>query len=372
MQTNLRQTFWSQTAMLVAIGFALVDAAPPTLAQTHKPDRVDAAVSQEMRLQKIPGLALAILRDGKLIMAKGYGFANVELNVPVIPQTVFQSGSMGKQFTATAVMMLVEEGKIGLEDHINKYFPDAPAIWNDITVRHLLSHTSGIQNYTNKGMDYRKDLTEDDLLKLAESTPLDFPPGSDWRYSNTGYVLLGILIHKVTGGFYGDFLRERIFAPLGMDSTRIISEADIVPNRASGYRLVGGQLKNQEWVAPSLNTTADGSLYFTVLDLAKWDAGLYTAKLLKHASLDQMWTIAKLSDGKPNRGGYGFGWFVKQMNGHPLVEHGGAWQGFTTQISRYLDARLTVVVLSNLDADHSDPGKIAHQVAGLYVPGTDK
>ena len=180
--------------------------------------------------------------------------------------------------------------------------------------------------------------------------------------------LLGILIHKITGEFYGDFLHQRIFAPLGMTTTRILSEADIIPNRAAGYRLVNGELKNQEWVAPLLNTTADGSLYFTVLDLAKWDAALYTEKLLKRASLDQMWTVAKLNDGKPNAGNYGFGWFVHQANGHRLLEHGGAWQGFTTQICRYVDDRLTVVVLTNLDAEHSNPGRIAHRVAGLYDP----
>ena len=349
---------------LVAVGIVV---ARLTAAQVQMPEQVDAAVLEEMHQQKIPGLALAVIRDGN-VTAKGYGLANVELNVPVSPQTIFQSGSLGKQFTATAVMMLVEEGKLSLDDKIVKYFPDAPSSWKDITVRNLLSHTSGIQNYTTEAMNYRRDYTEDDLLKLAESTPLDFAPGTSWRYSNTGYVLLGILVHKITGEFYGDFLHQRIFAPLGMTTTRILSEADIIPNRAAGYRLVNGELKNQEWVAPLLNTTADGSLYFTVLDLAKWDAALYTEELLKRASLDQMWTVAKLNDGKPNAGNYGFGWFVHQANGKRLLEHGGAWQGFTTQICRYVDERLTVVVLTNLDAGHSNPGRIAHRVAGLYDP----
>jgi hypothetical protein len=151
-----------------------------------------------------------------------------------------------------------------------------------------------------------------------------------------------------------------------MTTTRIISEQDIVPNRAAGYRLVKGVIKNQEWVSPSLNTTADGALYFTVLDLAKWDAALYTEKLIKRSSLDEMWTPVKLNDGKPYP--YGFGWRVHEMNGHRLIEHGGSWQGFTTGISRYVDDKLTVVALCNLDSRHARPEEIIHGVAGIYVP----
>jgi CubicO group peptidase (beta-lactamase class C family) len=169
----------------------------------------------------------------------------------------------------------------------------------------------------------------------------------------------------VTGEFYGDFLQERIFQPLRM-STRIISEADIVPNRAAGYRLVKGELKNQEWVAPSINTTADGSLYFTILDLAKWDAALYTERLLKRSSLEQMWTPVKLNDGMANPRGYGFGWFIHDARGHRLIEHEGAWQGFTTNISRYVEDKVTIVVLTNLEG--ADPAKLSHDVAAMYVP----
>ena len=150
-----------------------------------------------------------------------------------------------------------------------------------------------------------------------------------------------------------------------MSTTRVISEADIVPNRSAGYRLVKGQLKNQEWVSPSLNTTADGALYFSILDLAKWDAALYTEKLLKRSSLAQMWTVAPLRDGKPNSGHYGFAWFIETDHGHQVIEHGGAWQGFETQISRYVDDGLTVVVLTNLEG--AKPGVIAHGVANLYL-----
>jgi len=327
-------------------------------------DAVEQFMNAEMERQHIPGVAVLVARSGKVIRAQGFGFANLEHRVPVRPETVFQSGSMGKEFAATAIMMLVEEGKISLDDSITKYFRDAPPKWKPVTVRHLLSHTGGFTDYP-KDFNFRKDYTEDQLFKVIAAIPLDFPPGTKWSYSNLGYATLGLLIHRVTGKFYGDVLQERIFQPLGMQTTRIISEADIIPNRASGYRLVKGELKNQEWVAPTLNTTADGSLYFSILDLAKWDAALYVEKLLKRSSLEQMWTPVKLNNGQPNSGHYGFGWEIKNVHGHRLVDHSGAWQGFKTHIARYLDDQLTVVVLANLA--EADPERIAEHVAELYL-----
>jgi CubicO group peptidase (beta-lactamase class C family) len=335
----------------------------PALA-TPATDEVARTVRAEIEKQKIPGLALLVARRGVTIRAEGYGLSNVELGVSVKPETIFQSGSVGKQFTATAVMMLVEEGKIGLGDHLNKYFVSAPRWWNEVTVRELLSHTAGFTDYP-KNFDERKDYTEDQLLQIVESIPAAYPPGTHWSYSNLGYLTLGILIRRITGEFYGDFLQERIFRPLGMSTARIIDEADIIPNRASGYRLENGLLKNQEWVSPALNTTADGSLYFSILDLAKWDAALYKEGLLKRSTMQEMWEVAKLRDGKPNAGHYGFGWFVESRHGHRLVEHEGQWQGFETQISRYLDDELTVVVLTNLSS--ADPHRIADKVAAIYL-----
>ncbi len=327
----------------------LVPAALPSQASraVSLDSRVDAYVAAQLKVQHIPGIALGVMRDGHIVKARGYGLADVELNVPVTPETVFQTGSVGKQFTATAVMMLVQDGKVGLEDTITKYFPEAPA-WHDITVRELLTHTSGIPDYgaeentMSKGViDFRKDYTEDELVRIFAALPLDFPPGSKWSYSNSGYVLLGVLIHRVAGQFYGDVLQERIFAPLGMSATRIISEADIIPHRSSGYRLADGVLKNQEWVSPSLNTTADGALYSNVRDMAKWDAALYTARLLPLTALAAMWTPVRLNDGTTYQ--YGFGWEVTSVNGHRVVQHDGAWQGFTMSIARFLDDHLTVV-----------------------------
>jgi CubicO group peptidase (beta-lactamase class C family) len=330
------------------------------------PDSVGDYVRSEMQKQHIPGLSLLVSKGGQIVRAEGFGLANVELQAPVKADTVFQSGSVGKQFTATAVMMLVEEGKVALDDPLTKYFSDAPASWKEVTVRQLLSHTAGFTDYPEK-FDFRKDWTEEELLKMVEGVPLAYPPGTKWDYSNLGYLTLGILIHRVTGEFYGDFLQQRIFQPLGMQTTRIISEADIVPNRAAGYRLVKGELKNQEWVAPMVNTTADGSLYFSVLDLAKWDAALYGEKLLKRSSFDLMWTPAKLKDGVPNKDGYGFGWFIENRRGHRVVSHDGAWQGFQTTIARYVDDHLTVVVLTNLE--EGKPREIAEHIADLYLSG---
>ncbi len=334
---------------------------------------IDRFVMQEMGREHIPGLAVGIYNKGEILLAKGYGLADVELNVAVKPETIFQSGSVGKQFVSAAVMMLVEEGKIGLDDSITEYFPNAPESWKPILVKNLLSHTSGLAEYESpgrtgpKGPFYlRLDFTEDQLVEKIEALPIEFKPGDKWNYRNTNYVLLGVIVQKVTGKFYADFLQERIFKPWYMNSTRLISDIDIIPNRSSGYEMKTGKLQNQDWVSPTFNSTADGALYFNVLDLAKWDEALYGTSLLKQSSLDRAWTVFQLNDGKPNLSDYGFGWEISAVNGHKLIEHGGAWQGFTCDISRFPDDGLTVVVLTNLAG--AQPGMIAHRVAELVNP----
>lgn len=345
------------------------------LTATQK-DAIDHLVKSEMSRQRIPGLEAGVYSRGSILLAKGYGLADVELNVPVTPETLMQSGSVGKQFVSAAIMMLVEEHKLSLDDSITRYFPDAPASWKPILIKNLLSHTSGLSEYESgdrigpKGPFYlRLDFNEDELIKKIYALPIEWPPGTKWAYRNTNYVILGVLIHKITGERYDQFLHDRIFAPLGMSSTRLISDRHIIMNRSSGYEIDdSGELKNQEWVSPTFNSTADGALYFNVLDLAKWDQTLYTTRLLTRTSLDRIWTVYPLNDGKPNPGNYGFGWDITQFHGHKLIEHGGAWQGFTCDISRYPDDSLTVVVLTNLDAGHSSPEVIAHVVAGLVEP----
>jgi CubicO group peptidase (beta-lactamase class C family) len=365
------------TLALCLVATALTTHAQPTSPVPNLTDHQIAAIDQfvnsEMARQHIPGLEVGIYSRGRILLAKGYGLADVELNVPVKPETIFQSGSVGKQFVSAAIMMLVEEHRLSLDDSITKYFPEAPATWKPILIRNLLSHTSGLSEYETDertaptGPFYlRLDFTEDELTKKIEAMPIEWPPGDKWAYRNTNYVVLGILIHKITGKPYAQFLDERIFKPLGMTSTRLISDRDIIYNRASGYELVDGQLKNQEWASPTFNSTADGALYFNVLDLAKWDEALYTTRLLSQASLDLIWTPYKLNDGKPNFAGYGFAWGIHNFHGHKLIEHSGEWQGFTCHIARYADDSLTTVVLTNLAG--ADPGIIAHVVAGLVSP----
>ena len=344
-----------------AAAAVLVLAALPCVAQTTISARIDRFVTAEMKTRKIPGVAVAVLRHGKVPIVRTYGFANLEHRVPVKPQTIFQSGSMGKQFTAAAVMILVQEGKISLDDRITKYFSNTPEAWKDITVRRLLTHTAGMGDYPLE-IDLRRDYTEDQLLDFFKKAKLAFEPGEGWDYSNVGYVMLGIMIRKVTGKFYGDFLQERIFRTLGMNTARVISEADIVPNRAAGYRVVAGEIKNQEWVSPSTNSTADGSLYFSILDLAKWDAALYTNEPLRQTTLAQVWAPVSLKSGA--RKGYGFGWFTDIMHNRRVVFHGGAWQGFKTCIMRFPDEKLTVIVLAN--SWNTREFKLARGLAALF------
>lgn len=325
---------------------------------------IDAVVAAEMKKQRVPGVAVAVVHKGEVVAAKGYGEANVEHRVPTTAETIFQSGSLGKQFTAAAVMLLVEDGKLALEDPVTTYLPGAPEGWKRITVRHLLTHTSGIPDYADDKFDYRKDYTEAELAKMAFGLKLAFESGARWRYSNTGYVLLGCIVRKASGQFYGDVLRDRVFRPLGMKTAHTISEEDIVPNRASGYRLVEGKLKNQEWVSPSLNTTADGSLYLSVRDLIAWDKGVREKAILKPESWEKVFTPAILKSGKSYP--YGFGWSVENEGGRLRHSHGGAWQGFTTHISRFRTDDLTVIVLTNLA--HADPDDIAGAVAALFNP----
>ncbi len=323
--------------------------------------QVDSLVNAEMKSKRIPGLSLVVVRDGKIDYIKGYGFANLEHRVPVKPETIFQSGSVGKQFTAFAILLLVEDGKLSLEDRLTKFFPEATS-WDSITVRNLLTHTSGFNR--SYDVNLRSDFTEDSLYQFFKKVPLKFAVGEKSEYSNMGYATLGIIISKVTGKFYGEFLKERIFEPLGMTTARVISESDIIPNRAAGYELVNGELKNQEWVSPSLNTLADGSLYLTALDMAKWEAGLNAQKLLKEESYEMMWSPVKLNDGSTHP--YGFGWRIDSLQGQKIVAHDGNWQGFSTVIKRYPLRKFSVIVLANLR--RANVNKIATRIMESYQP----
>jgi CubicO group peptidase (beta-lactamase class C family) len=334
--------------------------------------KVDEVVRAQMREQKIPGVALAVMRDGKIIKATGYGLASVELNVQVKPEMVFHTGSIAKAFTATAVMMLVEEGKVGLDDKIGKYLVEAPAAWNEVTIRRLLTHTSGIRDYFGEdgdpSFDFRQDITEDEAVRRFAAQTMRFAPGEKWSYCNAGYLILGVMIHRVTGKFWFDFVKERIFDPLDMTSTRLIGTEDIILNRVNGYRMVNGQWKIDSCVSPSWYTSADGSLYTNVFDMAKWDAALNTEKLIKHSTLQQMWTAVKLNNGTTYP--YGFAWRIREVNGHHLIQHDGVDTAFTTRIVRYIDDGLSIVVLMNVgeDEEAAMPTRMTDNVAEIYIP----
>jgi CubicO group peptidase (beta-lactamase class C family) len=345
-------------ALQTATATAMVSPSPAWL------PRVDTFVEEQMRVQKVPGVSLAIVKDGALVTARGYGESNVELHVPATAETIFQSASVGKQFTAAAVMLMVEEGRIALEDPVTKYLPDAPASWKPIRIRHLLTHTSGIPDYAVDTFDYRRDATEEELTRMAYALQLAFDPGAKWEYSNTGYLLLGAIIRKVSGQFYGDLLAERVFRPLGMSTARVISEADIVAHRADGYQLVEGKLKNQDWVAPTLNTTADGALYLSALDMVAWDKGLRAGAILRPESWKQVYTAVRLNNGESYP--YGFGWSVEKRDGSPFYSHAGSWQGFRSYIARYLGAGVTIILFANLA--ETDTWKIVDGIATIIEP----
>lgn len=353
----LRKSIAQSAQILCLLAFALTAALA---------DDVDQFIQARMEQRHIPGMSVAVVRDGKVVLAKGYGLANVELSAAANENTVFQLASVTKQFTATAVMMLVEEGKVSLDEKAVKYIDGLPAAWNQVTVRQLLNHTSGIKSYTSvEGFDktMRKDYTKPELLKLVTDAPMDFAPGEKWRYNNTGYYLLGMLIEKVTGKEYGAVLKERIFQPLEMNQTRVNDLREIIKGRAQGYTWGDGKLVNGEYVSPTQPYSA-GMLVSTVLDLAKWDAALYTEKLLKRSSLEQMWTAAKLNDGSPTT--YGFGWAVDVYRTRPRKTHGGGIPGFSTNIMRFVEDKLTIIVLTNSDRGGAD--NLAEGIAAFYLP----
>ncbi len=326
-------------------------------------DAIDDAMLVAQRSERIPGLALLVMRNQKIVRIGVYGLANVEHAVVVKRLTMFQSGSLGKQFTATAILLLVERGALRLDDRIDKYLPAGPPGWEAITIRHLLNHTSGIRD-TEEGalFDNRREYSDDEIIKLAHSFPLDFPVGSQWKYNNTGYILAGIIATRVSGMFYGDFLAREVFKPLGMRTARVISDTDIVANRAAGYIRTSKGIRNQDFVSAALNATADGSLYLSLDDWSAWIAALDRRALLSSASYAALWGRDQTSI---NLKSHGFGWDQGVVGGHPVLEFDGSWQGFRSAIERDFDSQVTVVVLANLAEAPAE--KIAREVFSLVT-----
>jgi CubicO group peptidase (beta-lactamase class C family) len=329
-----------------------------------KADATDEYARAQMRERHVPGAAIAVIKDGKIVKAEGYGLANVELNVPATKETVFEIGSVSKQITAAAIMLLVEEGKVNLDEKISKYLSAAPETWKNVTVRNLLTHTSGIKSYTGlSGFELTKRLKRDEFVRSIGTHPLEFEPGERYIYSNSGYNLLGFIIESVSGESYWEFLQKRIFKPLGMNKTANRDPQFIVPNRADGYEWENGRLVGRDYDLTDVFSA--GAIVSTVTDLAKWDAALRGETFLKKDSKEKIWTPVRFNNGKSYP--YGLGWNVTEFRRHKLFSHGGQTAGFAANISRYADDNLTVIVLTNL-GDQGLGSAIARGIAKIYLP----
>jgi CubicO group peptidase (beta-lactamase class C family) len=311
---------------------------------------------------------------------KGYGLANVELNVPASTSTVYELQSITKSFVACGIMLLAEDGKLGLDDRITKYLSGLPDAWSDVTVRHVLTHTSGIPSFVQDQGSGQAIIafaqtvsSSQDIVAWAAARPLKFAPGEGRKYSSTGYHLLGMIIEKVTGKPWGQFLHDRIFAPLGMSSTRVYSSEDIIPNRASGY-LRFGDLKNGLWFTPAYRESAAGGLVSTVEDMARWESALQAGTILQPSALARMAVPIRLRNDSlvQERDGtrHGLGWDLETYQGHRIMSHGGDHvSGFTANFARFIDDKVGIVVLTNLMP--MDIGAITKKVAGFYIPALE-
>ncbi len=326
---------------------------------------IDDLLSERFKPDE-PGVAVIVCQDGIPLLRKGYGLANLELNAPVEPHTVFRLGSVTKQFTAVAILMLYEEGKLDLQDPLERFLPDYPTQGKTITVEHLLTHTSGIRSYTDmpEWMSLmRKDLKVEELIALFKDQPMDFEPGERWQYNNSGYVLLGAILEKVSGMPYAQFIQERIFDPLAMKNALYDDPARLVPGRASGYSKGDQGFVNAGYLSMS-QPYAAGSLACSVDDLALWDAALYTDNLLKPETLQKAWQSYHLLDGTDTR--YGFGWGIGEYAGYQVIAHGGGINGFVCQVARIPELRLYTALLTNSDGN-ADIDKIAFRVTALAM-----
>lgn len=321
-------------------------------------DSADRYITAHMARHHVPGLSLAVVRAGKMIKAKGYGVADLEHGTPVTPETVFKIGSVSKQFLATGIMLLAQDGRLSVDDPVSKHYPGAPESWRDITLRHFLTHTSGVVR-EGPAFDPLKVQADSVVVRSAFAQPLVFPTGSKYQYCNVCYFALADIIARVSGKPWDAFLTERVFRPLGMADTRTTTTTALVPRRARGYGWRdSGYVNAPEFLA----LRPSGAFLSTVLDLAKWDAALYEDRVLTRESRAAMWTPAPLTGGGVT--GYGFGWQLDSTAGRWRVHHGGSLPGFLSQLARFVDDSLTVIVLTN--GNDSRPDQAAVDVARIY------
>lgn len=335
-------------------------------------DPIDQYINAELTRQQVPGMALLVMRHGQLVRAQGYGLANLEHHVPMHADSLFKTGAVGMQFTAVAVMLLVEEGKLGLDESVRKYLPNTPRSWEPITIRNLLNHTSGLP--ATPGGEFLVEYTNDELLAVIGKLPLNFAASTRWRFSFSDYIVLGFVIDKITGKHYTELLAERLFGPLNMHTAQPIDELAVIPNRATGYEMNEGKPRHPPAISAFANSTADGSLFLSALDYAAWSGGGLGRKLLQPASWAQLSQPAQLKSGRTYP--YGFGWFHERRAGHAVWQHTGGWQGFQAAIASYrTDASVndgptgnptddwTVVALAN--GSNANPAEIIRHVAAL-------
>ena len=352
--------------MVLLPSLALAFAAPGLAAQAPATDPVVRSLDSLMAAAYPadgPGAAVVVARGGEVLLRKGYGLASVELGVPATPEHVFRIGSITKQFTAVAVLMLAEEGKLSLDDEITEYFPGWPTHGHRITVEHLLTHTSGIRSYTSMPElmgQQQRDVELPALIAAFRDQPMDFAPGSDFRYNNSGYVLLGALVERLSGQEYADFLRTRIFEPLGMRDTRYEGQ-ELIPGRVPGHRVhAPGDVRPARYLSMTLPHAA-GALVSTVDDQLRWQRAVAEGRLLRPESWRRAFTAFRLADGRS--AGYGHGWFLGTAAGEGSVEHGGDINGFSSDGLWLPGAGLHVVVLSNVERGYANPGALTQAIA---------
>jgi CubicO group peptidase (beta-lactamase class C family) len=350
------------TAALVAALFCHA----PLAAQSGRSDQqisanIDEYMKAAVEIERFSG-SILVARDGRAIVSKSYGDANVELGVPNTPKTVFRIASLTKQFTAAAIMILQERGELRVADSICKHLTDCPPTWHAITIHHLLTMTSGIPDVTNFELGPLRGLPApwDQWLAATKRKPVVFKPGDDFAYTRSAYVLLGFIIEQVSGKPYGDFLQENIFSPLGMNQTGYEEHLRIVKNRATGYRYLPDEPITNVPHAEIQRLYAAGGLYSTTEDLLLWDQALYRGKILSADSINAMSTPFK--DMHPGKG-YAYGWWASTKRGHREIAHGGNLAGFITYFARYPTERVTIIVLSNNGRGSS--GKISDVLSAI-------
>jgi CubicO group peptidase (beta-lactamase class C family) len=318
-------------------------------------ETADRIVREEMRKQNIPGVAITLLHDGKIVHQTGFGMADLEHRIPVDAQTAFSIGSLSKQFIASGIMLLEQDGKIDLDAKVANYIGDAPDAWSKITIRHLLTHTSGLVRET-PGFRPDQEQSDIDLIRTAYGVPLLFEPGEKFEYCNTGYFILAEIIARISGMPWPEFFQVRIFRPLGMTATRVTSLTDIIAHRSGGYDWTEGHFAN---VLPYRALRPSGAFVSTETDMAKWEQALTKPGLLTKRSLETMWTRMRLNSG--DTAPYGFGWRLESVNGAFEISHGGSLPGFRSFYARYPEKHLSIIVLTN--SGSAEPRDIARAIA---------